>query len=288
VPSGIAFTVESNNYLNFPSTNVPALTVGQTYNVGTLVSTVCPSFIEVNLTDCNGQPFTGTALILYDNTIAGNGSLIWTPTDKKIAVKPNATYNLTLFSGLNFTTASVVSGNSGTTVSTSLNACGAGQSVSNATFTINGGIFSNETFVLDPNFPVIGSFASSEYDISSNRTDILAIHNVASNPYSKQLVMQFAGNTTGTYAINNSSNDVSLTIQKIYSGDTIYVALDNASPGSIIVNTYGAVGSKVSGTVNGTFSGTYFKLNNPAGGQTPLTNITVSGTFEAVRKPDKP
>jgi hypothetical protein len=287
VPSGIAFTVESNNYLNFPPANVPALTVGQTYNVGTLVSTVCPAFIEVNLNDCNGQPFTGTVLILYENAIAGNGSLIWTSNDKKIAVKPNATYNLTVFSGFNFTTTSVVSGNSGTTVSTTLNACGAGQTVSTANFTINGGIFSNETFVLDPNFQIIGSLASAEYDISSNRTDIIVLHNVASNPYSKQLVMQFAGNTTGAYTINNNSNDVSLTIQKIYSGDTIYAILDNVNPGSINVNTYGAVGSKVSGTISGTFSGSYFKLNNPAV-QNPLTNIAVNGTFEAVRKPDKP
>jgi hypothetical protein len=287
VPSGIAFTVESNNYLNFPTANIPALTVGQTYNVGTLVSTVCPAFIEVNLNDCNGQPFTGTALILYDNTIAGNGTLIWTPTDKKIAVKPNATYDLTLFSGFNFTTTSVVSGNSGTTVSATLSACGAGQSVSTANFTLNGGIFSNETFVLDPNFQIIGSLASAEYDISSNRTDIIIAHNVSSNPFTKQLALQFAGNTTGTYGINNSSNDVTLNIQKIYNGDTIYAFLDNANPGSIVVNAYGAVGSKVSGTISGTFSGTYFKLNNPAV-QTPLTNIAVNGNFDAVRKPDTP
>jgi hypothetical protein len=287
VPSGIAFTVESNNYLNFPPANVPALTVGQTYNVGTLVSTVCPAFIEVNLNDCNGQPFSGTVLILYDNTIAGNGALIWTPSDKKIAVKPNATYNLTVFSGFNFTTTSVVSGNSGTTVSTTLSACGAGQTVSTANFTINGGIFSNETFVLDPNFQIIGSFASSEYDISSNRTDVLVNHNPSSNPYSKILILQFAGNTTGTYTINNSSNEVTLSIQKIYNGDTISAFLENANPGSIIVNSYGTVGSKVSGTISGTFSGTYYKLNNPAT-QTPLANVTVSGNFEAVRKPDKP
>jgi hypothetical protein len=287
VPSGIAFTVESNNYLNFPPANVPSLTAGQTYNVGTLVSTVCPAFIEVNLNDCNGQAFNGTAFVLYDNSNAGNGALLWTASNKKIAVKPNATYNLTLFSGLNFVTTSVASGNSGSTVSTTLNACGAGQTVSTANFTINGSIFSNETFVLDPNFQIIGSFASAEYDISSNRTDIIVLHNIASNPYSKQLVMQFAGNTTGTYAINNSSNDVSLSIQKIYNGDTIYAILDNVNPGSIVVNAYGAVGSKVSGTISGTFSGTYFKLNNPAV-QTPMANVTVSGNFEVVRKPDKP
>jgi hypothetical protein len=287
VPSGIAFTVESNNYLNFPPANVPSLTAGQTYNVGTLVSTVCPSFIEVNLTDCNGQAFTGTAFVLYENATAGGGALIWTSSNKKIAVKPNATYDITLFSGFNFTTTSVASGNSGTTVTTSLNACGAGQSVSNATFTLNGGIFSNETFVLDPNFPIIGSFASAEYDISSNRTDIFVNHNPNSNPYSKLLILQFAGNTTGTYTINNSSNDVTLNIQKIYNGDTISAFLENANPGSIVVNSYGAVGSKVSGTISGTFSGTYYKLNNPTT-QTPLTNITVSGNFEAVRKPDKP
>ncbi len=287
VPSGIAFTVESSNYLSFPPANVPSLTAGQTYNVGTLVSTVCPAFIEVNLNDCNGQAFTGTAFVLYENATAGGGALIWTSNNKKIAVKPNATYNLTLFSGLIFTTTSVVSGNSGTTISTTLNACGAGQSVSTANFTLNGSIFNNETFIIDPNFPVIGSFASSEYDISSNRTDIITIHNTNSNPYSKQLIMQFAGNTTGTFAINNSSNDVNLTIQKIYNGDTIYAILDNANTGNIIVNSYGAIGSKVSGTVSGTFSGNYFKLNNPAV-QTPMTNVTVSGNFEAVRKPDKP
>ncbi len=287
VPSGIAFTVASTNYLNFPPANVPSLTAGQTYNVGTLVSTVCPAFIEVDLSDCNGQSFTGTSLILYENASAGAGTLIWTPGNKKFAVKPNSTYDITIFSGLIFSTKSVLSGNSGSTVSTTLNACGAGQSVSNASFTLNGGIFSNETFVLDPNFPILGSFASSEYDISSNRTDILVIHNVSSNPFSKQLVMNFTGNTTGTFAINNNSNEVNLSIQKIYNGDTIYAILDNASAGNISVNSYGAVGSKVSGTISGTFSGTYFKLNNPAT-QTPLTNISVSGNFEAIRKPNRP
>jgi hypothetical protein len=287
VPSGIAFTVESNNFLNFPPANVPSLTAGQTYNVGTLVSTVCPAFIEVNLTDCNGQGFDGTTFLFYENATAGAGSQIWTSSNKKIGVKPNATYEITLLSGFIFTTTTVVSGNSGTTVTTSLNACGAGQSVSNSTVVLNGGIFSNETFVLDPNFPVIGSFASAEFDISSNRTNILVNHNPNSNPYSKLLLLEFSGNTTGTYPINNSSNSVTLSIQKIYNGDTVSVFLADANQGSIIVNSYGAVGSKVSGSISGTFSGIYYKLNNPAV-QTPLTNISISGNFEVVRKPDKP
>ncbi len=287
VPSGIAFTVESNTYLNFASVNVPALTVGQVFNVGTLVSTVCPAFIEVNLTDCNNQAFTGSAFILYDNASAGNGLHMWNPNDKKFAVKPNTTYNVTLFSGFNFNSSSISSSNSGTTVSLSLNACGAGQSVSNAIFTLNGGIFSNETFILDPNFLIVGSLASSEYDISSNRTEIVVAHNISSNPFTKQLLVEFAGNTTGTFPINNSTSQITLNIQKIYNGDTIYAFLDNASPGSIVVNSYGAVGSKVSGTINGTFSGTYFKSNNPAT-QTPLTNVTLSGNFEAIRKADRP
>lgn len=287
VPSGIAFTIESDNYLLFTPVNVPALSVGQDFNIGTLVSSVCPAFIEVGLFDCNNQPFTSTTFVLYENASAGEGALVWTPNDKKITVKPNTTYNLTIFSGLNFTTKSVISGNSGTTVTTTLNACGSGQSVATANFNLNGGIFANETVVIDPNFQIIGNLATSEYDLSSNRTNILIVHNVASSTFPKNLSVEFSGNSTGTFAINNSSNAITLTIQKIYNGDTIYAVLDNASSGNIVVTSYGAVGSKVSGTINGTFSGTYFKVSDPSI-QTPLTNIAVNGTFEAVRKPDAP
>jgi hypothetical protein len=287
VPSGIAFTIESDNYLSFTPVNVPALSVGQDFNVGTLVSSVCPAIIEVGLVDCNSQAFTNTTFVLYESTSDEEGALIWTPNEKKISVKPNTTYNLTVFSGFNFTTKSVTSGNSGTTVTATLNACGSGQIVAAASFNLNGGIFTNETVVLDPNFQIIGNLATSEYDVSSNKTNVVIVHNVTNDVFAKNLSVEFVGNTTGTFGINNGNNAITLSIQKILNGDTIYAVLDNASSGNIVVTNYGAVGSKVSGTINGTFSGTYFKLNDPLT-QTPLTNVTVNGTFEAVRKTDAP
>ena len=120
------------------------------------------------------------------------------------------------------------------------------------TCTLNGGGWNNETISFTTG-------AGSIYSPDENLTSI----NFSGTGNSDAGAIKFAGNKTGTFAIENDSNDVAVSITGRESLEL--------ETGTITVTYYGGVG----GEVKGTFSGT--SINSSTNTTVQVTNGSFSG-----------
>ncbi len=132
-------------------------------------------------------------------------------------------------------------------------------------FTLSGSGLTNSTYN-------ISSVAqqSCAYDANSNTTTV-TLSGISGDSVSiAQYTIVFTGKSTGTYTLNSTGpNVISFTVQSLSnpSKQQIY----SSSSGKLTISTYGASGSKITGTYSGTFQ-------NFANGN----NYTLSGgTFSA-------
>ena len=129
-----------------------------------------------------------------------------------------------------------------------------------AQITLNGAGYNNQTV----------NFSNGLCGYSVQDTATAVYFTAAANNDSLQLYIVFKGNHTGTF---NSDTANGVILYKATSNSTTtFIGVAN---GSTTVNSYGAVGDKVSGSINGQL----IDSNTQA-------TLSISGTFSAARIPD--
>lgn len=132
-----------------------------------------------------------------------------------------------------------------------------------ANITLNGGTFNNQQVVLKNG---IGG-----YSVSDTITAI--IFSGTLNSDSLLLYIMFKGNQGGVKPWDNDNSGVWL-YQKKSSGSTYYLS-DSGGSGSTNISSYGSVGGKIEGSLNG-------KIVEPVSSD----EVTITGNFSATRVPD--
>jgi len=138
---------------------------------------------------------------------------------------------------------------------------GGGSITGQAQITLNGGEFSNKVFTFSKGIGAysVGDAVTSMTFLTANNSDSLVFY------------ILFSGNTAAT---RNWGTDNAITLSIKSSGSSkTFLGITN---GSTTVTNYGAVGGKLEGNVSGKI---LESSANP-------TEVTISGTFSALRMPD--
>jgi hypothetical protein len=264
VPSGQAMTVHFGDfyYMSHCNTpiyshpeNIPALTTGQVYQMGT-INVGCPSTtsfktITGHVAGCNGQAITSASIIVAGNFtyIDANGNFSITLCSSQLGA--NATVSATTFD--DFYTTTVAIGTANTYNLGTLTICGSTSGITQDNeFTINGDGFVNQRVV----FPTATAHDSS--------------------------------NTAFSYVnAQNNLASINLTVRKSVATDNWATIFPSLGLTSFYINSTGAWYSPVSGTISttsvtpteiiGTYSGTVRNQNRNA------TATITNGRFRATR-----
>ncbi len=281
VPSNTDFQITpAGGVVSFTPVNVSSLTEGQSKAVGNIAAG-CITQIEINLSDCQGRSVDFT--MLTASWSQGGTQIFTEKTSLLMAVPPNTSI---ILSGVTLDgrrgNASVTSGAVGTTTVVDLSMCD-GVVLSPTSFTISGSIFNGRVVNIVPVQVFSFSSALSIYTISDDKTDITIVGTTA---YNLITFTSIPGKTTGSFQFGGGSSiDASASFRDKVGTDSVYVSLSSVQSGTLQISEYGQVGDRVKGSFTMVMNGEYTDLSFTT--STPITNLTVTGTFEALRSPDE-
>ncbi|MDX1907040.1 MAG: hypothetical protein SF053_08380 [Bacteroidia bacterium] len=281
VPAGVNFTIASaSNVVTFSPVNVNAVSEGATENLSTIV-TSCPVYLDVTITGCSGNP--QPPYYISASWSGGTTTFFSQETSFRMPVAPNTTVSIQAWDfSSNVGTATVQTGGPGSVTTADISLC-AGALITPARITLNGGPFTNQEFIIVP-FQIFNvSTALSTYRVSDNETDLYVLNSQGNSTGLE--ANGIPGKTTGTFPLDDQGTSLTFFFSGITGNDSLFYTLGDIVSGSLTLDQYGAVGGLVRGSFSAVMNGDIFNYTNQT--STPLTNISISGTFEAVRGPDE-
>jgi hypothetical protein len=274
IPAGMPYTIQvlaSNNYSLFTDSqveNIPSLSAGQTYIVPDLIL-LCPAGLSGNLQRCSSGNSDGMVVLRW----TGGMSYAYTSNGAfDLICAANSTINLaayTIYNSSIYSTSGQYSAPAmgGTTNIGNLIMCNQSSAIPNS-FTINGGPFSNQTFVVDTNTVWTqdgGLYYTVQLAGTSPGYTIFHFDVYFANP----AVGSYAWNTTNTYVQLYFTNGSST--WKIYTDEV-------ASAGITNISYFGGIGDRVVGT----FTGNSKLIIN--GNTSNQYAVTISGGIDVFRQ----
>ncbi|MFN8278428.1 MAG: hypothetical protein U0T84_13170 [Chitinophagales bacterium] len=281
VASGFPLTVTVYPYgdrSNPVTASIPALSPGQTYDIGTVVGP-CGSKATGTLIDGSGNPVSGMVHVesgdYQTNVDVWNGQM-------SLDLALNKTYTITPYcmSGAIFgDSKTVTTGSSpgtqslGNITTCPANGTGNQADISQCFFTANGGTFSNQSF----RFNTTGSSGIAVYSPTDTLYAISISGTVQGGSDNLQMTITLHGNSAGTYTIDNGNDaqGYATVICQQYNGTAQTQRAFTGTSGTVSLVSVGTTGQ----TVKGTFTGTFDYSDNSGTQQ----SISVTGSFNTIR-----
>jgi hypothetical protein len=274
IPAGMPYTIQvlaSNNFSLFTDSqmeNIPALSASQTYIVPDLI-VLCPAALSGTLQRCASGNSDGMVVLRW----TGGMSFAYTTTGAfDLICAANSTINLaayTIYSSSIYSTSGQYSSPAmgGTTNIGNVVMCNQSSAIPNS-FTINGGPFVNQTFVVDTN---------TVWTQDGGLYFTVQLAGTAPGYTIFHFDVYFANPATGTYSWNTTNTYVQLYFTNGSSTWKIYTD-EVASVGMTNVSYFGGIGDRVVAT----FTGNSKLIIN--GNTSNQYAVTISGSVDAFRQ----